>query len=151
MRNVKYNKIFGLYSLLLPLAVIVLFTFVMFYGTTEADTVSRPFGKISDYISFITALFISPILIITNIVLCFLTIEKNVKFLLNIIITVLNIILCLQLMLTIGNMWFLICTILIIEPRYFIIWLRYLIYFIKNYKTLHMKESSEKDSETSSE
>ena len=144
MRDIKYNKIFGIYSLILPLIVVGLFFFAVYFGTMDADTVSRPYGKVSDFISMFIQIIICPALFIVNILLFCLTVRKTIFYTISgVLIILANTILCLQLMLTIINIWALIFTFFIVQPLHLIIWITFLIGFIIDYKKIQNKDDIE--------
>ena len=117
----KKDKIFGIYSLILPLIVVGLFFFAIYFGTMSADTTSRPYGEISDFISMFIQIIICPALFIINILLFCLTTKKTIFYTISgILIILANTILCLQLMLTIINIWALIFTFFIVQPLHLI-------------------------------
>ena len=140
MKDIKYKKIFGIYSLVLPIILVGLFFFVVKFGTTISDVVYRPYGKVSDFISLCTALIVCPILILINIFLFFPTYKQISGYKDAIaLILIANIILCFQLMGLIGTLWMMMALI-IIGPGYIIAWFIYLIYFIINYKKFFKEE-----------
>ena len=144
MKDIKFNKIFGIYSLVLPIVVIGLLFFLYAFGTMDSDTVSRPYGEISDFLSSFTQLVICPALFIINIVLFCRSVKITKGYtILSIFLLILNTLLCLQLMITIVNIWFLIFTFIIVEPIYLLMWFIYLIYFIINYKKMKIETHNE--------
>lgn len=81
------NKVFILYSLIVPIIYILLVPINYIFGTSASDILSRPYGKISDIISFfITVTYFG--LGIGNIVLfCLNDKKKKIK---NILILLAN-------------------------------------------------------------
>ena len=125
------DKLYGIYSLLFPFVLVFLFFILMDYGTATGDVVSRPLGKISDYITAVIAYVICPILLIANVVFFVLTVKRsfgNIYF--NSFILIANALLCIQFWLAVMFFWFLVMTFIFIEPVYIVIWVVYLISFI---------------------
>ena len=77
MRDIKYNKIFGIYSLILPIILVGLFFICVKFGTTISDVKYSPYGKISDFITYFSMLVICPLLFIINAILFYLTEPKK--------------------------------------------------------------------------
>lgn len=139
MNKRQINKIYGIYSLLLPILIIGLFFVFFSYGTSQGDVTVKPYGLLSDIITSVVTFIFLPILFITQIVLFVKSYKKNVFMtVLNSLMLLANVLLCVQFVLAVIFLWFLIIT-FVYEFVYVIIWIVYMICFLINYKKLGVK------------